>query len=207
MRDLVSKLAYPLSNDTNQTRRGFFKRCSAAASVLLCWRVANAETLPSAPTQLNLRGSSRYYPIPSYLPEGYLHAGIYLDRPDGFGGGPTEVALWYKNPTHPQGFANPLGIYMTPSPEREFGMTEKHEAKVVELKMLSGETIGAQYHDGIWMMESDTQQTPSGGSLQWKTNNSHSLVFQLRGLKIGIRGSRMVGINYDSLIRVAASLK
>ena len=197
-------------------RRGFFATVFSFLGGLALWgtsrRVSGAHESPNeldSPFPLNYRRgqaeqkttTSRYYPKPTYVPEGYRLDGQYTNRTDGLGGGLTEIALWFKNPQLERGYNNPLSIYMTPEPKYEyFRQTTRGPGTALQLTMDSGETVSATYHDGMWAPSQD-------GSIFWNTSNVHSIVFKLGDLAIGIRGSRQAGIDYEQLILIAKSIR
>lgn len=216
------------STDGLQTpRRGFLKAVASLVGAIAAWRsekairgddvaVASAPdivTSPKYPTLDFLPKEYQGYPHPTYSPQGYGLAEIYIDRPDGFGG-PGELAFWYVNRSNHVGLNNPLAVYVARQPQ----LTSLHgnrEGQPAALAMVSGETVQAKYHDGFWVLAQDQRGPlpdphfvlPNGaGVLIWETSNVHSLTFHLQGYTIFVRGSRLAGVSFEELLRVANSI-
>src|SRR6266571_4223431 len=103
------------------SRREFFARLFALLGGVAIWRstgTAAGKNISSRKPLVSLL--STYYPQPTYLPKDFGSMSVYTDLPDGFEGGPTEVALFYRNRSHPPPFQYPLTVYMAVSPKREF---------------------------------------------------------------------------------------
>jgi hypothetical protein len=175
------------------------------------------------PTLKYLPTSYQEYPAPTYVPKGYQLIEAFTDRLDGFrrpddiDKDSSEVAFWYANPKHPLGFNNPLSVYVTRQPQHNHLATvgDRKGAPMV-LHTASGQDVQAEYHDGFWVISWDEPgslpakhiELPDGSTvlLIWEANNVHSLTFRVRGFTIGVRGSRLVGVELDELIRVASSI-
>jgi len=187
-----------LKEHAQKGRRDFLKQIAATIGGLVVWPAVSGPAVAEVFAAL----AQEKYPTPRYLPNGYRLSAQYIDRPDGFGGGSTELALWYVNPKHPQGFNNPLSIYIVPRPQHSsIGATEGRHGTSMILTMVSGAIVSADYHDGFWM------PSPDGlGQLVWNTDNVHSLTFKLHSFTVGVRGSRLVGISREELVRIASSL-
>lgn len=190
-----------------QPRRTFLKRLAAALGGLVIRRVSG----PVLESSAVLSGTAilgeafthttAEYPIPRYVPEGYRLVTQYTDRLDGFGGGKSEITLWYMNPTNPLAAVRPLSIYLSPTPKRRaLSATEQHGGTPVMLRMPSGRAIVAEYHDGWWIPQSRSPQPA------WNNTDAHSLTFTLGTLTVGVRGFRLAGVSQEDLIRVASSL-
>ena len=139
--------------------------------------------------------------VPAYVSPGYRLVAQYTDRPDGFGG-PSEVALWYRNPSNTLAFARPLSIFQAPIPVRSvLPTTEHHQPAYITLVGRFSQTVTAEYHDGWWTV-------PSGqrGPFIWDNSDVHSVKFTYSGLTFGIRGCRMAGIDFGELVKIASSL-
>ncbi len=159
-----------------------------------------------APAPAVPRPVSQLYAVPAYLPPGFTLVAVYTDRPDGFGGGAGEVALWYANLKHARAIQQPLCVFLTPSPKGPFAMTAEHKGTPVRLVMASGDTVMAEYHDGMWMADPDGERFVGGQRMRWNTTGPHALVFKWKDLTIGIRASRITDVDLDQMIRVASSL-
>jgi hypothetical protein len=198
------KIHRPLKNEIETARRGFIKRIAAilggiglSRSALVAIAYGTAAQAPAKP-----------YLKPTYLPKGYVENESYKDRKDGFGGGPTETAVFYRNPQ--QDYHNPLILFVSPNPQRRFFSTDHKQGTIVLFTMASGLTITAQYYDGMWTRSPNDDGElllPSGDQLHWDTSNVHALVFRVGDLTVGLRASRLAGVNLEELIRVASSLK
>jgi hypothetical protein len=180
-------------------RCGFLKRITIALGTLAVWKGGSSDA------------KAWTYLTPSYLPPGFRLWAEYTNRDDGFQGGPSELALWYKNEQNPHGFNNPLSIYMAPNPRREElgnqqGPNPTHVARVEfalarDIAVPGRYTVSGRYYDGCWVWDADRDETV------WDSTNAHALVFRAKGLMIGVAGSRVVGITFEELVRVASSLR
>lgn len=130
-------------------------------------------------------------PYPSYLPAGFAFSHRYLDRPDGFRV-PGEVALWYLQSSK-NGYNNPLAVFIAPSMGEGFGGARGRQGANVQVQ-LQGGTVSAAYHSGM-------------GLHGEKTPHVHALIFPFQQFVVGIRGSRLVGVDEGELTRVAESLR
>jgi hypothetical protein len=169
---------------------------------------ASAQVSDSQPARR--RFTQQYYPMPSYLPPGFVLVGVHTDPPEGFQGDLTEIRFLYQNlSVLPVGkrIKNPLMIFMTPKPQVTFGTARSHVGKAITFTMISGDTVSAEYHDGMWVLAPDGERVaPNGVHTHWTSENAHVLVFKWHDLSVGILGSRLTGVDYDALIRIASSL-
>ncbi len=140
----------------------------------------------------------RGYPFPTYIPAGYGLYEMSTDRPDGFGGA-GELALWYADRKLHMGLNNPLNVWLAPNPLRP-SLVGNRPGQPVVLALPSGETVQAQYHDGMWA------QDPQSRNFYWQSQNVHSVSFRWRTFTIAIRGARLAGLDQDELVRVASSI-
>lgn len=188
----------------NIARRGFLRQIGVALAGIIVRRPAIAAvSAVAAPVSAAVAASgAELYLTPRYLPPGYRLITKYTNRNDGFGGGPTEIALWYKNPNHPKGGSRPLMIFQAPAPRTEFFATAGHGAELQTITLASGQIVQADYHDGMW------GHPPERGAVRpWLTTDAHSLSFRAgTGPMIAIRGWRRAGVTRDELVRVASSL-
>lgn len=177
------------------TRRGFLKRVITG---LLSLRAARVIAVPI--TAAAAAGSQSTYLEPRYLPFGYKPFARFWDRPDGFLGGATELALWFSNTTNPAGSNRPLAIYQAVRPSKQqLGANERRSGKAISINRRDGATLSARYYDGIWT------RSPNG-PVVWDATDAHSLVFNVGGLLVGIRGARQAGVDYTELTAVASAL-
>lgn len=215
-----------LSSHEGIDRRSFLKRSAVVLGAVFTWHSGLGEALakttgilpsdrsPSATVGAAdiarlLPTAFKDYPVPTYLPKGYVLSEIYTERPDGFGPDAKEVAFWFINSKHPMGLHNPLSIYVARLQRVAFlpSTYGRHGTPVV-LNMASGDTAQAMYHDGFWVLSPDgARATARGqGSLVWETTNVHSLTFKIWDFTIGIRGSRLVDCNMAELVHIASSM-
>lgn len=196
------------------SRRLFFAGLVAAFGGFTAWQVTDKGAGSAAPSAERVHSSATPvlpgYLVPHYLPTGYQLVAQYTDRPDGFGGQP-ELALWYRNQTNgpmdPDSFINPLAIYETRAPQRkELGTMQQHAGTDVTLTRNANQRSPAVCFDGQWMLPQGRQSSVQSTPLVCDTSNIHALVFTIGTLTIGVRGSRVAGITYDELVRVANSL-
>jgi hypothetical protein len=200
------------SQEDKHKRRRFLQRLSLFTGGLFAWDLLGI----SVTTALGQDGTSSTAAnevlTPYYLPKGfgvapYVPGGRFIGRRDGFGGGDSEIAWWYINADHPKGFNNPLAVYVCRNPVKEFWGTYGHVGEERILSLRGGSLINAVYHDGMWTLDQNgTRVTQSGTRLGWNTSNVHSLVFDINQYRIGIRGSRQVGVNTEELFKVASSI-
>ena len=190
------------SGAPGQKRRGFLKRAIALASLAIVGaRAVSGVAARSQPRSFETISRPRdlpsHYPSPSMIPGGYTLFQIYSDRPDGFQGGSSEVALWYRSPYIERGYLFPLAIFLAPSPRTPFGGIKDGPAEIIEISS-NGTPVAGQYYDGAWF------KAP-GGHL-WRHDRTVALVMNAFGMEIGIRGFIRGGITRNELITVANAL-
>ena len=156
--------------------------------------------------------SSNNYPKPSYLPPGFVEvttiSGQVPNRLDGFGNNPNDVVFWYRTKFHERGPSNPLCVYVSRAPLKQFVGVEDHVPTLVEIPMGGNVTVSGEYHDGMWMPSPTGEKIlPKGARLKWDTSNVHSLIFKFGAYTFAVRGSRVVGIDLKDLIRIAGSIE
>lgn len=213
MKGPTNRSAEPLSEgaatDRQQSRRGFLKRLGGAAAGVLAWRARHGPMVgaasPLAPSTLLVRralpSTAQSFPQPTYVPSAYKLTEIYHNRPDGFGEGSDEVAFFFADRTDPLGFNNPLAVYVARQPQHTaLACTENRQGDQLNLPLASGETVQARYHDGLWAGQG------GDGSPVWEGHNVHSLTFNAGEFTVGVRGSRVVGVDREKLTRVASSI-
>jgi hypothetical protein len=190
-------------------RRTFLKALTAGLGGLVTWRVSDPPLRSDAAGgQAVAAGGATTsappgYLTPQYVPDGYRLTGQYTDQPHGFRGGRSELVLIYTNQTNPLGYSRPLMVYQASAPQRRWlGASEQREGVAVTLMMRSGQRVKAEYYDGIWTLP------PSGRPpLIWNTNDAHALTLHLGNLRVGLRASRMAGIDRDGLMHIASQLE
>jgi hypothetical protein len=138
---------------------------------------------------------------PRYLPLGWSYRTTYRDRPDGFLG-QDEIALWFTRADSEKFAPRPLSIYQTREPKKAFGATEMHTPDRFVITYPSGAMVQADLHRGMW------HQTSIGGrtELVWNPDDVLALTFPVGGLTVGIRASRIAGVDTAELGRIAAGL-
>jgi hypothetical protein len=187
-----------MTHDPRVPRRNFLQRAAAA---VVGWRAAAmvAPAMVVAAPRIQQNVPPPGFLTPSYLPVGFQAGATHTDRLDGFGGGKTELALVYRRGSTTVAWSNPLTVYQAMTPQHDALATTEHRSpEAAQLLMRSGERVVASYHDGMWQ--------PAGSGLKWMTASAHSLTFVFRGMRIGVRGSRLTGVTRDELVRVAQSL-
>jgi hypothetical protein len=162
------------------------------------------------------------YPAPTYLPPGYTLLMEEDQRPDGFRGptrfgqGIAQVALVYRGPLSPKSSAYgatrfPLLFFATRAVGYAFGGTERFEGTTYPLAFDDGSIITVTYYDGMWEFPRVHDERgkaiapPLTAVPEWHRVNWHALVYQWRDYAIGIRASRLCGVSFEELIKVAAS--
>ncbi len=194
-------------------RRGMLKFLVSAFGGALAWK--SRGTVQMGDMLVAAAPAASADPVPRYLPVGYRLEEIYTGRTDGFGAAADQRAYWYKNPNHPLGYNNPLVVYVARQPKHT-SLVPTRRGEPVVLSLPTGESVQAEYHDGLWSRSSagapnvarDRQiALPDGsGTLVWETGNPHSISFSAHGLTFGVRGARLAGIDRRELIRVANSV-
>ena len=182
-----------ISEEETAERRDFLKRVAAGIGGL-----ALVDAAQPAVCHAEVR-----YPIPEYLPVDYVLSAVYVDRKDGFLGGPTELARFYRNQKHPEAYTYPLITFMAPDPGRPYLFINQGYAGTPLQLQKGPQVMEATYTDGIWMGSGPSTNRQRSR----QTGNVHSLTFQLGDLRIGIVGCRLTGCSQEDLIRVAESLK
>lgn len=162
------------------------------------------------------------YPAPTYLPPGYSLLMEEDDRPDGFRGptrfgqGILQVALVYRGPRAPKSseygaIRFPLVFFATRAVGYGFGGTERTQGTTYPLVCDDGSPITATYYDGMWELPRMHDERgkpivpPSGVVPTWHPGNWHALVYRWRDFDVGIRASRLCGVSFDELLKVAVS--
>lgn len=137
---------------------------------------------------------------PMYLPPGWTYRTTYRNRTDGFRGA-DEIALWFSRGDDASSAPRPLCIYQTRTPRKAFGATETHVPQTMQIRHGSG-TLTGELHLGIWRESGEAGAT----RLVWYPDDVVALIFSIRDVTVGIRASRMAGIDPLELSRIAASL-
>lgn len=147
-------------------------------------------------------------PFPTVLPSGFDFNRAVLNRPDGFRGGASEVALFYvraDSHTRPQN----LIVFVASKPTREYiiGCVDRMPEQI-EIVANDGRVLSTRYYDGAWVPARDGEyRHRSGATLSWSFSATHSLIVEYNDLLVGIRGSRQHGIQKSDLLAMAASLR
>ena len=182
--------------ESNDGRRGFISRCLSGVALFgaLPISIPRLRGRPPIARMAKLRGTQ--FSV-GWVPTGYRHFFTYTDRPDGFGGGASELGILFRNELpHHQGA---LFIYICEATavSQEFGTTAKHRPTLVTLSRSDGRTFQAQYYAGcIWRMND---------SWGWSTTEMHSLTAELESYVVGIRG-HFNGVSAGDLERVMTSI-
>lgn len=68
--------------------------------------------------------------------------------------------------------------------------------------------VQAIYQDGVWVMGPgpDQRRVGEGLTIHWDTSDLHSLTLVGPDSEVTVRGARSLGVTFDELVRVAASL-
>jgi len=157
--------------------------------------LVSAKAIPGTSTLRSVLPAENY-PKPRFLPASYRLNGVYTNRRGGFDvtGQGSEVVLWYRDPTIPNGYNRPLSIFLTSHPKNEFHGTAGKAPTLVPL-LIEDTAVMGQYFAGMWFQQN------------WVTADVHALVFHFKGLTVGIRGCRLAAVSCDDLVKVANSLK
>lgn len=174
----------------HSSRRSFFSRVLGFTVGAITARLGISSSLAVA------RSGPLLTPV--YVPPGFRLVSTYFGRVDGFKGGADEVAYWFVSKDR-AAFSRPLSISHAARPERPLFGTQNHAGAPVNLAMNSGATLKGRYQDGIWWLNED-------GSITWNNTDVHSITFALDGRTVGVRGSRLAGISYEELQKVAQSV-
>jgi hypothetical protein len=184
-------------------RRGFLRRVAGVAAAAATWRLNSAAAAGAALVALGGRSviAAPGYYTPTHIPAGFRLTFRDSGRRDGFAGGATEHAWIFHNASHPDGYNRPLLIFQADRPQRQLAATTGRQGTPVAITLDSGQQVQAEYHDGWWALAPDGR-----ARLVWDTSDVHSLILTRGGVVIGIRGSRVVRVTRDELVRVAAGL-
>lgn len=195
-------------------RRGFVIWSALSAAAAACSRLwTDATDVPGTRRQRILEFAN--YPIPTYLPPGYDFFAEQDDRPDGFRDVVTQSALIYKGPRAPtsivpSGTRFPLLFFATKEAGLKFTCTEQVDGLEYQLRSKDNGIMPAVYFDGIWeperVYDASGKRVPGNGKLRWNRSNLHALVYEYAGFQIGIRASRLCGVQFDEMVQVASSV-
>jgi hypothetical protein len=193
-------------------RRRFIRQLGTLLGGLVIWRVTELTPNASLAKESVSQPALTEHPKPKYIPRGFVEetavSGQAPNRLDGFGDNPQDIVYWYRTPYHERGRSNPLCIYVSGAPVKQFVGVEDRTPTLVNVPKGPGLNISAEYYDGIWMVSPAGERIlPKGTRLTWDTSNVHSLVFRYDEYTFAIRGSRIVGINLNELIRIASSIE
>jgi len=203
------QLENPKASETG--RRTFLGRALVLLSGVAVWRpnLATHTSLQTTAAKARLEGSETggaSVPEPTYLPPGYRFLTRYKDRPDGFGGGPNEVALWYVAAQYSDAMTFPLGVYLAANPTREFTGMADHAGEIVSLK--SPSLTDVVYHNGNWVREdvNPDRTLPNGVGLRWESGTVNSVTARLGEFVVGIRGAKSHGVDRPQLLLILQSM-
>lgn len=189
------------STPSPQSRRGFLALMSAIAGGLAFSRSANAEAINRIGNRRERVILMPGEPSPEYVPTGFQLVARQVGPRDGFGVDSTETVLLYVSATA----HHPLAIFASRTPNGEFFGTKGRIFTPVDLIMRDSTVVAAQYYDGMWWHSRQTALNQE--NVWWNTTIVHSLVFPFANFTIGIRASRLAGVNYDELVRVATGMR
>lgn len=195
-------------HSTRIDRRRFVTLLGTAIGYLAVWRIPqtneavadSSAIVKVASLQERLPQELRTYPAPRQMPAPFQLLDVYTHRQDGFGATSDALAYWFVNATHPLGHNHPLSVHIARQPQYD-SFTGPNPPQPLIITHMSGTAMQVGYHDGIWMA------SPSGsGEIEWNTTTAHSITFQLADYRVGIRGSRVTGIELGHLLHIAESI-
>jgi hypothetical protein len=198
----------------DNSRRSFFKRLisiiGGASSYWISLGTARSLTQLTNGILMPDQYLPPGYPKPTYVPPGYRLGMTFTGRLDGFRGGEDEVTFWYVNPRPGDPvFRQFLSVFVSPVATTPFQGTEDHSFQSIAITSEPDEIMQARYYDGTWVVKKEQGQRPTHDGKFWYhwDTKFNSLVFQLRGFYIGLRGLRVDGVGLEELIKVARSFK
>lgn len=202
------------SRPVGSTRRQFTKRIIATVAGLTLWHsrqfgdktrgVVGAAPRATDPEPLvQFIPMIEGYPVPQYMPPGYRLFGQYIARSDGFRGGDSELAIFFKNPSSDIAYNRPLCVFIAGNPSlTRLPGTHRATPMPRDIVIGTGNAIGADYFPGWWRLSSVGVE----GAMEWDEDDVHSLTLPIDRFLVGIRASRVAGVNEHELLRVAQSL-
>lgn len=150
-------------------------------------------------------------PTPQYVPGGYELFRVFREPIGGFSTGSAEIEFDYIDKScWARGKICPLEVFVSPMTTNPFGGTIGRKSELLSL-WIGHRTVEAQYFIGNGDLPSGGDKVlPDGQQSEPDANdfnaNLNSLVFPFDGFMIGIRGSKLGGVDRAELIKVAKSL-
>ncbi len=192
---------YRWKDGPRHPRRTFLKRFAAIAGGIVAWRATGPllgdSVVNTGGTAVSAASS---YLSPRYLPAGYRLAEQQAEHPYGGGRGQEQLVLEYTNASISRGSEHPLLIYQSLNPRRSwFTLLQMDHGKAIPLTLPSKQRVSATYSDG-WRVRDENNEPV------WKADDMHSLAFSSDNLAVGLRGSRLAGLNEAELVHIASSL-
>ena len=193
-------------------RRNFVGRLLALIGGVVIWKTSDSDSIFGAPIRRHFESQQASYPKPTYIPQGFAEvttiSGQRPNRFDGFGDNPNDVVYWYQTRYHERGPSNPLCVYVSRNPLKQLAGIEEHAATQMNIPKGPNLTLSGEYYDGLWMPSPNGERVlPSGTRLKWDRSNVHTIIFRFGGYTFAVRGSRVVGVDLNELIRIAGSIE
>lgn len=150
-------------------------------------------------------------PTPQYLPAGYELFRVFREPIGGFSTGNAEIEFDYIDKScWARGMICPLEVFASPMTTNPFSGTLGRKSELLSL-WIGHRTVEVQYFAGNGNLPSGSEKSLSSGRQAQPepgdyNANLNSLVFPFDGFMIGIRGSKLGGVDRAELIKVAKSL-
>lgn len=150
------------------------------------------------------------HPRVQWLPPGYRRAYVARGANSGFQVA-DDIGRVFAHPKIEGGGQRAMQVYSTHTAEARLAGTHLNgnpgPARRTSLAV-AGHPVEAQYYDGQFTRSGHgTYVSERGARFRWSRENQHSLVLTVQGLKVGIRASRMGGVEEFHLYAIAESLR
>ena len=201
--------SHPEESGSDQGRRRWLRRLALGSVALV-----------SGVTLKRVTRNTWYEPHPpsprpnvwaTLVPRGFNLEYIYTGRPDGFGTGEAERTLWFRDHSRPDGTRNPLAVFYTTTQRVALAVVEGGPYRVIDLTLSNGVQVPAQYYFGNWQPSSvalpgETWEEIFAKKIWDPKTQQHNLTFTAEGFTVAVRGSGLVGVTADDIVRVAQNL-
>lgn len=155
------------------------------------------------------------YPTPTYLPPDYAFWREEHDRPDGFRDASGQTALVYRGPRPPKSIDSiaprfPVLFFAAKGSSGRLAGTEQANGAEFYLHPPNSAIVPAIYFDGIWepvrAYDAKGNRVPGKLEVHWSRSNLHAMVYQWGEFQIGMRASRLCGVSFDEMVKIASSV-
>ncbi|HET7102145.1 MAG TPA: hypothetical protein VFJ52_13410, partial [Terriglobia bacterium] len=174
-----------------------------AASSITVWAQENRR-IARMPPDTSVQWSV-VIPTPQFLPAGYELFRVFREPVDGFMTGNAEIEFDYIDKScWARGMICPLQVFVSPITTNPFAGTVGRKSELLSM-WIGNRTVEAQYFIGNGNVQPEgekprsTRQRLQADAHDYNAN-LNSLVFPFDGFMIGIRGSKLGGVDRAELI-------